>query len=124
MSEVNRNVFEPDFNRSIKVEATNQRLTSNAGVLLLREADQRLQVISAIADEMCDPRDPSRIRYSLAELLRERVYTMALGFSAQDDVDCCATIRRFAWRFGIDEGIRSSRSDSPANRRNLVCCAS
>ena len=34
-------LFEPTFNRSIKVRQKDQRLTSDAGVLLLREADHR-----------------------------------------------------------------------------------
>ena len=50
MGEAQGNLFEPDFNRSIKVESTDERLTSNAGVLLLREADHRLQVIQTITE--------------------------------------------------------------------------
>ena len=63
MGEAQGNLFEPDFNRSIEVESTDERLTSNAGVLLLREADHRLQVIQTITKSM---RDPSTARsYSL-----------------------------------------------------------
>jgi len=116
---VPRYVFEPDFNRSIKVEATDQRLTSNAGALLLREADQRLQLISLIAARMCDPWDPIRMRYSLAELLRARVYTMGLGFSAQDDVDVLChdpAFRMAVWdRRGdqvVDERLASQPTQS------------
>ena len=58
MGEAQGNLFEPDFNRSIKVESTDERLTSNAGVLLLREADHRLQVIQTITKSMRDPRRP------------------------------------------------------------------
>jgi hypothetical protein len=132
MGEVKGNVFEPEFNRSIKVEATDQRLTSNAGVLLLREADERLQLISSIAEELCDPRAPDRIRYSLTELIRERVYTMSLGFSAQDDVDLLChdpAFRMAVWdRRGeavIDERLASQPTQSrllgmlTSNSKNL-----
>jgi len=122
MGEVKRNVFEPDFNRSIKVEATDQRLTSNAGALLLREADQRLQLISSIAEKLCDPRDPSRIRYSLAELIRERVYTMSLGFSAQDDVDLLChdpAFRMAVWDRRGMEVIEQRLASQPTQSRLL-----
>jgi hypothetical protein len=62
-------------------------MTSNAGVLLLREANSRLGLTSSIASKMVDTRNARAIRYQLGDLLRERIYAMAMGFSAQDDVD-------------------------------------
>jgi hypothetical protein len=122
MGEVKRNVFEPDFNRSIKVEATDQRLTSNAGVLLLREADDQLQLISSIAAEMCDPRDPDRIRYTLTELIRERVYSMGLGFSAQDDLDLLChdpAFRMAVWDRRGDQVVEERLASQPTQSRLL-----
>lgn len=122
MGEVKRTVFEPEFNRSIKVEATDQRLTSNAGVLLLREADQRLQVISSIGEQLCDPRDPDRIRYSLTELMRERVYAMGLGFAAQDDVDLLChdpAFRMAVWDRRGDQVVDERLASQPTQSRLL-----
>lgn len=122
MGEVKRNVFEPDFNRSIKVEATDQRLTSNAGVLLLREADEQLQLISSIAEEMCDPRDPDHIRYTLTELIRERVYAMSLGFSAQDDLDLLChdpAFRMAVWDRRGDQVVEERLASQPTQSRLL-----
>jgi hypothetical protein len=45
-------LFEPTFNRSIKVRQKDQRLTSDAGVLLLREADHRLGLVASLAQRM------------------------------------------------------------------------
>ena len=72
MGEAKVSTFEPDFNRSVKVEFTDQRITSNAGVLLLREADFKLELISSIASQMRDARRQDLIRYQLGDLLRER----------------------------------------------------
>lgn len=122
VGEVNRNVFEPDFNRSIKVEATDQRLTSNAGALLLREADHRLQLIWGITDSMRDPRNPDRIRYSLAELIRERVFSMSLGCSAQDDVDLLChdpAFRMSVWDRRGAEVIAERLASQPTQSRLL-----
>jgi hypothetical protein len=51
MGEADGNLFEPDFNRSIKVQTTDHRITSNAGVLLLRDAEHRLGLIESIASK-------------------------------------------------------------------------
>ncbi len=66
MSEGQKWFFEPTFNRSIKVRQKDQRLTSDAGVLLLREADHRLGLVTSLAKRMTDPRDPAKVRYTLA----------------------------------------------------------
>ena len=80
-------LFEPSFNRTVKVRAASDRLTSDAGVLLLREVDHRLGLVESLASSLRDPRRQHLIRYTLSELLRERVYAMAQGYSAQDDLD-------------------------------------
>ncbi len=46
MGEASEWLFEPEFNRAIKVCEQDQRITSDAGVLLLREADHRLGLVS------------------------------------------------------------------------------
>ena len=119
MGESKSNLFEPDFNRSIKVQTTDHRLTSNAGVVLLREADHRLGLLSSIAKNVDDPRRDDRIRYTIAELLRERVYAMAIGYQAQDNLDRLAhdpAFRAAVWdRSGqdvIDERLASQPTHS------------
>ena len=87
MGEHQGNLFEPQFNRSVKVQSTDHRITSHAGVILLRDAEHRLGLFDAIAQNVNDPRRPDRIRYRVEELIRERVFAMAVGCSAQDDVD-------------------------------------
>ena len=77
MGEASEWLFEPEFNRAIKICEQDQRITSDAGVLLLREADHRLGLVSSLAEGMVDPRDPEKTRYSLVELLRERLYVLA-----------------------------------------------
>jgi hypothetical protein len=58
-------LFEPEFNRAVKVQTTDQRITSDAGLLLLREADHRLGLCEHLAGKLHDPRRPDRIRYEL-----------------------------------------------------------
>jgi hypothetical protein len=87
MGEGRKPLFEPTFNRAVKVCGGQDRLTSDAGVLLLREADHRLDLIRSLAAGLYDRRNPDCSRYQLVELLRERLYALAQGYNAQDDVD-------------------------------------
>ena len=80
-------LFEPKFNQSIKLRWADDRITSDAGTLLLREADHRLSLTADLAAQFTDPRDPRQIRYTQTELLRQHLYALALGYAHQDDQD-------------------------------------
>jgi len=49
MGEQQGNLFEPRFNCSVKIPSTDHRITSHAGVVVLREAKHRLGLFDAIA---------------------------------------------------------------------------
>jgi len=66
------------------------RLTSDAGALLLREADRQLGLTASLAGCITDPRDPSKITHDLKTLLRQRVFGIALGY---EDLNDHATLR-------------------------------
>lgn len=115
-------VFQLSFNHSIKIRSRDDRLTSNAGALLLREADHRLGLVESLAATMVDPRDPDHSRYSLVELLRERLYALALNYRAADDVDFLAhdpAMRLAVWdRRG--EAVSEERLASQPTQSRLV----
>jgi len=75
------------FNRAIKVEARAERLSSEAGVLLQRELDERLGLTRSLAARLQDPRNPELVIHPLSELLRARLYLLNEGWRDQDDVD-------------------------------------
>ena len=75
------------FNRSIRVEGRPDRLTSHAGALLLRETDERIGFTASLAAKIEDPRNPIWITHPMSELLRARLFAMALGERDQDDLD-------------------------------------
>ena len=58
------------------------RLTSDAGGLLLREADRQLGLTAELADCIADPRDPAKTTHDLKTLLRQRIYGIASGSTA------------------------------------------
>jgi len=113
-------LFEPDFNRSVKVCTTDERITSDAGLLLLREADHRLGLIEHLAGQLFDPRRGDRIRYQMVELLRERVYALALGYAAQDDVDRLAhdpAMKLAAWDARGQAALDERQASQPTQSR-------
>ena len=63
MGEEQSTLFSPDFNRSIQVEARQERLTSDAGALLLREVFSRLGLEELFAETLVDPRRPELITH-------------------------------------------------------------
>ena len=83
-------LFEPEFNRAIKLRQADPRITSNGGALVMRDVDHRLGLTADLAGGLTDPRDPQRVRYTLVELLRQHVYGLALGYAHQDDQDALA----------------------------------
>ena len=80
-------LFPLSFNSSIVVEAREERLTSEPGSALLREALERLGIIEWLSSRLVDPRDPELITHPLSELLRSELLRMALGWRDQDDAD-------------------------------------
>jgi hypothetical protein len=59
--------------------------TSDGGALLLKAADQRLGLTAALADCLADARAAGRIAHTLHDLLRQRIYGLALGYEDAND---------------------------------------
>jgi hypothetical protein len=60
-------------------------MTSDAGVMLLSATDRKLSLLSEAARCIADPRDPLLIKHSVADMLRQRVYGLALGWEDLND---------------------------------------
>lgn len=85
MGESQCSLFQPDFNRSIHVEARPQRLSADAGALLLRELLERSGLARLLEQELVDLREEKRITHPLAELLRTQLLLDAQGYPDQND---------------------------------------
>ena len=122
MSEAGPVVFEPSFNRAVKVRSRDERLTSNAGLLLLREVDHKLGLTESLAAKLTDPRRQEFVRYQMAELIRERVYSLALGQTPADDVDILAqdpAMRMAVWNRPGDQVLTERLASQPSQSRLL-----
>jgi len=55
-------------------------LSSDGGLLVLREVEQRLDVAGRLAACITDPRDPERVVHGLDEIIRFRLLMIAAGY--------------------------------------------
>lgn len=63
------------------------RITSDGGVMLLAAAERRLKLAEKLASAIRDPRDPARVRHSLVDILRARIFAIACGYEDANDLD-------------------------------------
>lgn len=87
MGDGDSSVFRFTFKGSLRAVPRGSDLSSDAGALFLRELDERLHFSNDLADRLDDPRNPDLITHPLEELLRARIFAMALGYTDQDDLD-------------------------------------
>ena len=71
--------------RQVQAEFTGGDITSDGGVILLRQVDKRLGLLAAVDRVLPDPRDPHSIKHSQLSLLRQRVYGLCLGYEDLND---------------------------------------
>lgn len=62
-------------------------ISSNGGLLLLREAERRLGLADQLAGCVRDRRDPAQTVHTLPEMLRFRMLAVACGYEDADDCD-------------------------------------
>jgi len=79
------NLF-PIKGREIELCFNGERISSDGGLLLLRELDKQLNLLSSASNCIIDGRDQRYIDYSVKELLVQRVFQIAAGY--EDCNDC------------------------------------
>ena len=77
--------FKAHFSRDVVARFDGGTTTSDGGGLLLRATDQRLNLLPRLAQCFLDGRDATRIEHSVAEMVSQRVYGLALGYEDLND---------------------------------------
>jgi hypothetical protein len=80
-------VFSRFGRRQIDVRFDGGDVSSDGGLLLLREVERRLGLLKAIAPLLPDPRSPLLVRHSTEQLLRQRVFGLCQGYEDLNDHD-------------------------------------
>jgi hypothetical protein len=100
-------------------------ITSDAGGLLLREVEEHTGIIRRLAGCFTDYRDEELIEHSVEELLRQRIFALALGYEDLNDHDhlrhdpLLATLVGKADPTGGDRVRRRDRGKALAGRNTL-----
>ena len=71
--------------QSVEADFKGGTLTSDGGLLLLREVDRRLDLIRRIDLAIPDPRDPIHTSHPQSEILTSRIFGIAAGYEDAND---------------------------------------
>jgi len=71
--------------REIRVDFEGGQITSDAGLVVLREFDERIGLTESIAACLHDDRHPSYVRHDIKQLIIQRLYGIVAGYEDQND---------------------------------------
>jgi len=114
-------VFPAVKKRQVAASFSGGEVTSDGGLVLLRQADRKLGLSKALARVLPDPRNPERIVHPLLTFVRQRLYGLCLGYEDLNDHDHLRL--DLAWQTAAerDQALASSptlcRWENRADRR-------
>ena len=73
--------------REIVAEFSGGTISSDGGGLLLQETDSKMKLLTRFSQCFVDLRNPDLIEHSVEQLIRQRVYALALGYEDLNDHD-------------------------------------
>jgi hypothetical protein len=73
--------------REIVAEFSGGTISSDGGGLLLQETDSKMNLLTRFSQCFVDLRNPDLIEHSVEQLIRQRVYALALGYEDLNDHD-------------------------------------
>lgn len=91
-------------------------LSSDGGVLLLREIEQRLRVAERLAGCIRDPRDPDLVIHTLADIIRFRLLMIGAGYEDGNDASALRGDPMFKMAQGLAPSERELASQSTISR--------
>ena len=86
MGETQIQPFQLSFNPTLRIEFQGSRVTSDGGLLLVRELDERLGFSGLIAQHLTDPRGKNT-QFPLTDLVRQSIYRRLAGYEDVNDAE-------------------------------------
>src|ERR1035437_2025107 len=80
MGEIQNQSFQLSFNASLKGDFQGSRVTSDGGLILVRELDERLGFGTLIKQHLTDSRRGKNTQFPFTDLLRQSVYSRLAGY--------------------------------------------
>jgi hypothetical protein len=87
MGERQNGPFQLSFNSSLKVDFQGSRVTSDGGLVLVRELDERLGFGDLVAQHLTDSPRGKNTQLPLTDLLRQSVYSRIAGYEDVNDAE-------------------------------------
>lgn len=78
-------LYKFDCRRPLVVQLSDLELSSDAGILLARQAEEQVQICQSLAACIEEWRDPQKITHSLHQLVSQRVYQLVGGYEDAND---------------------------------------
>jgi hypothetical protein len=103
-------LFEDVFSKPVVVQQDGEQRTSDGGGLLLGAVDWSLGLTEILAKQLDERRASDRIEHDVTELLRQRVFSIALGYADQND----------STRIGRDPVLKMLCGRKPSDPRSLA----
>jgi Transposase DDE domain group 1 len=79
--------FQLSFNASLKIDFQGSHVTSDGGLILVRELDERLGSGELIQQHLTDSRRGKNTQFALVDLLRQSVYSRLAGYEDLNDAE-------------------------------------
>jgi len=79
--------FQLSFNSSLKIDFQGARVTSDSGLIPVRELDERLGLSVLIERHLIDSRRGKNVQLPLSDLLRQSVYSRLAGYEDVNDAE-------------------------------------
>jgi hypothetical protein len=73
--------------RRVQASFTGGDVSSDGGLVLLRQVDRRRKLTATLAKRLPDPHDPTKVTHPLVTLLRQRIYGLCQGDEDLNDHD-------------------------------------
>ena len=87
MGERQNEPFQLSFNTSLKVDFQGSRLTSDGGLILVRELDEQLRFGDLVAEHLSDARRGKNTQLPLVDLFRQSIYSRVAGYEDVNDAE-------------------------------------
>ncbi|PYT97682.1 MAG: IS1380 family transposase, partial [Acidobacteria bacterium] len=78
-------LFPDIFDRPVVAAFDQRQGSSDGGAILLKAAERRLRLTTALAAGLRDDRQPGKVQHELSELITQRVMALALGYEDAND---------------------------------------
>jgi hypothetical protein len=106
----------PVADKAIVARFDGGHLSSDGGLLALREIEQRLGIAGHLAGGITDPRVPEQVTYQLDEIVRFRMLMIAAGYEDGNDADALRHDPMFKLAMGRLPGDDALCSQSTISR--------